>query len=68
MKGKGKLKVVSLKEKGEDRFIEIKIMAEFDQSTLGELGKLFGEYVDFEIESQQQDLDFEDDSDTARES
>jgi len=61
-KGKGKLKLVSLKEKSDgERFIEIKILAQFSQSLLGNLGKMFAQQVNFEIESQQPDL-FEDDT------
>lgn len=63
MTAKGKLKLVSLKEKGDgERFIEIKILAEFSQSLLADLGKMFAQYVNFEIESLQPDLDLEDDA------
>ena len=60
-KGKGKLKMVSLKEKGDgERFIEIKILAQFSQSLLGNLGKMFAQQVNFEIEALQLDLIEED--------
>ncbi len=63
-KGKGKLKTISLKEnKDGKRFIEIKILAEFSQSLLGNLGRLFAQYVHFEIEGLQPDL-IEDESDS----
>lgn len=60
MDGNGTLTGLTPKDTAAGQFIEIKIVARFRPEILTELGKLFGQQVNFQIESQVQDLDFED--------
>ncbi len=60
MEGKGTLTGLTLKENATGQFIEIKIMARYEPSLLAELGGFFGKPLEFQVDSPQGDLDFED--------
>ncbi len=61
MEGNGTLTGLTPKDKADGQFIEIKITARFKPEILIELGKLFGQQVNYQIGGQQGELELEDD-------
>ena len=60
MTGNGTLTGLTPKDKADGQFIEIKITARFKSEILIELGKLFGQQVNFKIGNQQGELNLDD--------
>ncbi len=63
MEGKGTLTGLTLKDKLEGQFIEVKIMARYEPELLAGLGGFFGKPLGFQIDSPQPDLEFEGEED-----